>query len=139
MANVPAAALRATGWVIVSVAILGVFGTLRASSSSPFESSTLRGVTVTGEPKLPDGCNSAHDTAVLISNFLEAFNRGGSGEMARFFGTDLMWYSVTEPKGNFVAYNQDDLVKYFRGRHAHHERLQLVSVDVEGPELAWRR
>jgi hypothetical protein len=70
---------------------------------------------------------------VLISNFLDAFNRGGTGEMARFFGTDLMWYSVTEPKGNFVAYNQEDLVKYFQGRHAHHERLQLLSIDVEGP------
>jgi hypothetical protein len=64
---------------------------------------------------------------------LDAFNRGDNGEMGRYFGTDLVWYSVTEPNGNFVAYNQDDLLKYFEGRHARHERLQLVSIDVHGP------
>jgi hypothetical protein len=90
-------------------------------------------VTITGDPNLPDGCNSPHDTAALISNFLDAFNRGDSTELGRFFGTDLMWYSVTEPERNFVAYNKDELLKYFKGRHAHHERLQLVSIEVRGP------
>jgi hypothetical protein len=132
MANVPAAVLRSAVSVIVTVAILGAFGTVR-SSPSPIQSSTLRGVTVTGNPRLPPGCNSAHDTAVSISNFLDAFNGGDNSQIGRFFGPDLLWYSVTESNRNFVAYHEEDLLKYFEGRHANHERLQLVSIDVEGP------
>ncbi len=132
MANVPAAALRMTGWVVVAVATLGVFSTMPASYS-PSQSSSLKGVTVTGDPKLPAGCNSPQETAVLIAKFLDAFNRGDKRELGRSFGADLMWYSVTEPKTNFVGYSQGDLLRYFEGRHAHHERLQLVSIDVRGP------
>src|ERR1700724_4038324 len=130
MANLPTAALRMT--LLGSVAILVVFAAAPASSS-PSRSTPLRGVSITGDPVLPSGCNSPQDTAVLISNFLDAFNRGDSHQLGRFFGSDLMWYSVTEPQGNFVAYNQGDLLKYFEGRHAQHERLVLVSIDVRGP------
>jgi hypothetical protein len=132
MAYVPAAARRIFGVALVSVAILGVFGSAPASSSLS-QLSALKGVTVTGDAELPGGCNSPHDTAMLISNFLDAFNRGDNRQLGRLFGSDLMWYSVTEPERNFVAYSPSDLLKYFEERHAHHERLQLASIDVRGP------
>ena len=64
---------------------------------------------------------------------MDAFNRGNSGQLGRVFGSDLMWYSVTEPDRNVVAYGRGDLLKYFEGRHMHHERLQLASIEVRGP------
>jgi hypothetical protein len=70
---------------------------------------------------------------MLIADFLSAFNRGDKPQLGRFFGSDLMWYSVTEPERNFVASSQGDLLSYFEARHSHHERLQLVSIDVRGP------
>jgi hypothetical protein len=132
MANLPAATLRTIGVVLLSVAILGVFGTAPASSS-PVQSHALKGVTVTGDPGLPAGCNTPYDVAVLIANFLDAINRGDNRGLARFFGAGLMWYSVTEPQRNFVAYNQGDLLQYFDQRRTQHERLQLESIDVRGP------
>jgi len=143
MAHIPAGARRTFGLALLSVAILGVFGSAPASSSLS-QLSALKGVTVTGDPELPAGCNSPHDTAMLISNFLDAFNRGDNRQLGRFFGSDLMWYSVTELERNFVAYSPSDLLKYFEERHAYHEPLQLASIDVRGPswhggiDLAYR-
>jgi hypothetical protein len=132
MVNVPAAALRTLGVALVAVAMLGVFGTAPASSS-PSMLCALKDVTVTGDPELPAGCNSPHDTAMLVSNFLDAFNRGDNRHLGRFFGPDFMWYSITKPERNFVAYSTGELLKYFEARHTQHERLQLASIDVRGP------
>lgn len=92
-----------------------------------------------------------------IRQFIDAFNRGDQTALARFFGPDFQWYSVTEGDPtvggrHFLAYNpqgglvvsgpppgervtvghQEILLPYFAARHAHGERLQIrhLAIDV---------
>ncbi|MDP9372863.1 MAG: hypothetical protein M3Q65_10530 [Chloroflexota bacterium] len=109
----------------------------------------------------PPGCNLDEVTR-LVERFLDAFNRGDSAQLARFFGPRFEWYSVTD-RGresgdrHFLAYNpngglrlgafpedlkvtvghQDILLRYFAERHTHHERLWMRELggtyDARGP------
>lgn len=94
------------------------------SSSSGFNS-----VIVTGDTPLPAGCNTPHDVAKLIADFLDAFNRGDQRQLDASFGSEFMWYSA----GNFVSYTKAGLLPYFALRHTHHDQLQLTKIDVHGP------
>ena len=84
---------------------------------------------------LPAEC-SPHQVAELIVRFFDAFNRGDQEQLAGFFGSDFMWYSVTEHSADraeyrhFVTYNRDELPRYFAQRHEQHEHLRLLKLGV---------
>jgi hypothetical protein len=103
------------------------------------------GVEVTGdEGPLPPGCWSGEEVAGLIGRFFDAFNRGDRAALVSFFPAEgtrsnnmnpeqLQWYSVSEgnpPTRSFVAHDRETLLRYFAERHAHGERLSLLSLQV---------
>jgi hypothetical protein len=103
------------------------------------------GVQITGdEGPLPPGCWSGEEVAGLIVRFLAAFNRGDQAALVGLFPAEgtrsntmnpeqLQWYSVVEgypPTRSFVAHDRETLLRYFAERHAHGERLSLLSLQV---------
>jgi hypothetical protein len=106
---------------------------------------------------LPQGCRPK-EVVRLLTDFLDAFNRGDQQALARFFPAEtsqrgphgtlssgeeegkFKWYSVGGAPGSFnsgfQANNRDELLAYFAERHAHHERMQLLQVDY-GAKLWW--
>jgi hypothetical protein len=73
----------------------------------------------------------------LVTRFIAAFNRGDVKSLDRLFarGVWWQWYSVGTAPGKRIqvaAYNRNTLVKYFRARHRHSERLVLQSFQYNG-------
>ncbi len=124
----------------------------RTASRTPVASAigTRPSITVAGTARrVPPGCQPDEVTR-LVTDFLEAFNRGDQDQLTRVFpaqdnggvGVDpsrLRWYSVTDEgpdgqKRHFVAHSRAPLLAYFRERHQQHEQLQLrellVRVDL---------
>jgi len=86
------------------------------------------------DPSLPAGCRP-RQTAGLIMNFFEAFNRGDQERLSRFFVPYYPipgLYGVSEDRGSrgFGTQSRDELLRYFAERHKQGERLQLLKVDV---------
>jgi hypothetical protein len=89
-----------------------------------------------GSGPLPDGC-TPEDVADLKMGFLDAFNRGDQAALTAFFPAEAKPPGAVEPgefhwfsAPGFVAYSRDQLLPYFAERHAQHERLQLLQLEV---------
>jgi hypothetical protein len=92
-----------------------------------------------GSGPLPPGC-SPDQVAALVARFLDAFNRGDRAALAGFFpegaraggpaDPGFQWYSVTDAGGHFVARDPAELPAYFAARHARHERLVLLGLEL---------
>ncbi len=120
----------------------------RASTTTPAPVNVATNTPDLHTPPTP-AC-SREEVTRLVERFLDAFNRGDSAQLARFFGPRFEWYSVTDrgresEDRHFLAYNsngglrlgafpeglkvtvghQDILLPYFAERHAHGERLEL--------------
>jgi hypothetical protein len=73
----------------------------------------------------------------LVTRFVAAFNRGDVKSLDRLFarGEWWRWYAVGSTPGKRIqkaAYNRTTLVKYFRARVHHRERLVLQSFQYNG-------
>ena len=102
--------------------------------------------TVIGErDALPPDCQP-EAVARLVMRFFDAVNRGDQAQIDQTFAIAAGpeghkpqgWYSVDySPPGQvprqFAAFAQDDLLAYFRERHAQREHLRLVGLQVRGP------
>lgn len=91
---------------------------------------------------LRPGCRPG-DIANLIARFFDAFNRGDEAELARFFNSNLNWYSVSEglvSEGgtHFVTYTPETLLGYFAERHKHGEHLRLLIVRANASVISDR-
>lgn len=128
--------------------------TERASNASATK------VIVTSEdPSLPDGCDPRR-AALLVSDFVDAFNRGDGAALSRIFFISegpsppdfsdssvypWSWYSVSEIgeggkiESGFTTYDQRDLLRYFARRHDRGERLRLLKVGLTGPGMLGER
>jgi len=78
----------------------------------------------------------------LVTSFISAFNRGDVRRLDSLFAHGMWWrwYSVSTGPGKRIqkaAYNRQTLIKYFRARHKHHERLQLRSFQFNGHSLGF--
>jgi len=92
---------------------------------------------------LPEGC-ALDETVRLLTDFLDAFNRGDAAALPRFFPKEgvypysdqrgFQWYSVTDQNGHFVTYDPAELPVYFATRHEEHEYLQLLELEVAASE-----
>lgn len=84
---------------------------------------------------LPAGC-SVTETAALITGFLDAFNRGDTDGLDRFFAPagegreDFKWYSSDVGGRPQAVYVRGNLLDHFRDRHRHAETMRLVSLDI---------
>ncbi len=90
--------------------------------------------------QLPAGCAQAH-VADLVTDFLDAFNRGDQAALAAFFpagaaepgvaepGT-FRWFHAPVPGGRFMTDHRDELLAWFAVRHERHERLELLRLEV---------
>jgi hypothetical protein len=90
---------------------------------------------------LPVGCDVLA-VANFLNGFFDAFNRGDQDQLRAAVDTAAFkWYIVnegttTDGGTHFIGNETEPLIKYFADRHQHQERLQLVTVDVDGP-AAW--
>jgi hypothetical protein len=96
----------------------------------------------------PSGCRP-EDVVATLEGFIDAFNRGDLAAAVGFFpaeaaGGDIeslkfQWYSVGGAPGTFnpgfIAPSRDELRPYLATRHAEHERMQLLRVEMAG---SWR-
>jgi|SRR5579884_708007 len=106
-----------------------------------------------GSGPLPAGCSLPAVTATMLA-FVDAFNRGDQAALARFFPAKARtglplgnptpdavtgeypfeWYSVAGPPGGFnpgfAAHDRAELLAYFAARHAQHERIRLLRLEV---------
>lgn len=98
-------------------------------------------------PPLPAGCDP-REAAGIVTGFVAAFNRGDQGALARFFSSEAAgegaapklgqfgWHGVTgRPEGSdpgFVAFSREALLPLLAARHARHERLRLLQLEVAG-------
>jgi len=98
-----------------------------------------------GSP-LPEGC-SPGAAAGIVAGFVAAFNRGDQAALARFFPAERTgfepvgpgkfgWFAVTGAPGSFnpgfMARSREELLPYLTERHARHERLELLQLEVAG-------
>lgn len=107
-------------------------------------------IVTSDDDSLPHGCHP-QQVAVLVNEFVEAFNRGDAERLSRLFfisegpsppdfssdsSSTWSWYSVSEVGSggkigrDFTTYDQDEMLRYFARRHGHGERLELLRVDV---------
>lgn len=122
---------------------LGVAPTSVPVPSPPGPSLQMR--VVEGSP-LPAGCDLGR-AAGVVTGFVDAFNRGDQAALATFFpaatignepvGPGRMgWFAVTGAEGGFnpgfIAWSRKDLLPYLAERHAKHERLRLLQIQVAG-------
>lgn len=89
----------------------------------------------------PSDCSPA-DTAQIVLDFVEAFNRGDQDALKALFPsestpspmlapTKLSWFSVSDgPTKVEGANNRDDLLKYFARRHAAGEHWTLLKLGM---------
>lgn len=99
-----------------------------------------------GSP-LPPGC-SAERAAGIVTDFIAAFNRGDQPGLTNLFPADAAgpaeaprlgmfgWFAVTGAPDSFNpgfgAYSREELLPWLAERHARHERLQLLQLEVAG-------
>lgn len=106
----------------------------REGTARPGYESPVPVIVTRDDPSLPAGCRP-RQTAGLIMNFFEAFNRGDQERLSRFFVAKAPipgLYGVSEDRGSrgFDTQSRDELLRYFAERHKQGERLQLLKVDV---------
>lgn len=126
----------------------GAVETTERASNAP----ATKIIVTSEDPSLPDGCEPRR-AALLVSEFVDAFNRGDETDLSRIFFISegpsppdfsdssiypWSWYSVSEI-GNrgrisegFTTYDQRDLLRYFARRHGRGERLRLLKVGLTG-------
>lgn len=111
------------------------------------------------DSSLPDGCEPRR-AALLVSDFVDAFNQGDGAALSRIFFISegpsppdfsdssiypWSWYSVSEIgeggriEDGFTTYDQRDLLRYFDRRHDRGERLRLLKVGLTGPGMLGER
>jgi len=92
------------------------------------------------EPSAPahpavTACTMTETRAALVS-FVRAFNGGDYARLSALFAAPewFRWYSSGTPGARFdpVAQRRDTLINYFRGRHAHGDRIKLTSFRFNG-------
>jgi hypothetical protein len=81
--------------------------------------------------ELEAGVCRARVVRALVSEFVEAFNRGDEVELDRLFEQPpkFRWYSSGAPGRRLrtAAHRRDTLIAYFRSRHRHGDTLRLES------------
>lgn len=107
-----------------------------ASAGALFVPSGDADVVVTRDTlALPAGC-SVTETAALITDFLDVFDRGDTDELDRLFAPagegreDFKWYSSDDGGRPQAVYVRGNLLDHFRDRHRHAETMRLVSLDI---------
>lgn len=94
----------------------------------------------------PTGC-SPEAVVDLVSDFLDAFNRGDRAALSLYFPSGVApaetvepgkfhWYTVGgRPSGinghGFQANNRDELLRYFDERHGADERMRLLQIEMQ--------
>ena len=80
-------------------------------------------------------CNG-RETLAAVKRFVAEFNRGDLQALDRRFAPAerFEWYSTSAPGERFndAAKDRATLIRYFKARHAKHERLTLRSVKYNG-------
>ena len=78
-----------------------------------------------------DICASPEAVRALISEFIDAYDRGETGLADRFFATapSFQWYSEQPVREGAPAYDRTTLESFLRQRHADGDRLTVVSVE----------
>lgn len=82
----------------------------------------------------------------IVTGFISAYNRGDQEALRGYFSAEAAgrgnqaepgqfgWFAVTGEEGGINpgagAYSRDELLPYLAERHAHHERLRLLQIDV---------
>lgn len=116
-------------------------------------------IVTSDDAALPDGCHP-REAALLVSDFINAFNRGDGEALGRVFfisegpsppdfsDTSVYpwsWYSVSQVgdggkiEDGFTTYDQGELLRYFARRHDRGERLRLLKVGLTGPGMLGER
>jgi hypothetical protein len=79
---------------------------------------------------------SGRETLAAVKRFVAEFNRGDLRALDRRFAPAerFEWYSTSAPGERFndAAKDRATLIRYFKARHAKHERLTLRSVKYNG-------
>jgi hypothetical protein len=103
----------------------------------------LLGLSGTADAAVParKGC-TASQTRSLIQRFVLAFNRGDSPTLNRIWDSEpgFQWYSVGNDPGQRIAgdaYRRETLLRYFAERHAAHERLSPVRIQINGASAGY--
>jgi hypothetical protein len=100
--------------------------------------SLLAAALISVPPTAPAGAScTEHGSRELVGRFISAFNRGDVRQLDAVFARGMWWrwYSVGTAPGKRIqgtAYNRTTLIKYFRARHRHHERLRLLAFQYNG-------
>ena len=105
-------------------------------------------IVTSDDASLPDGCDT-RQSAGLVIEFVDAFNRGDGERLSRLFFISegpsppdfsqagyypWSWYSVSEVgeggriEDGFVTYDKGELLRYFARRHQQGERLNLIKI-----------
>ena len=145
-ATVILAAVFGLATVLLGGRVPGVASPASPAASPPSRSVPPPEVRVRSGSPLPAGCTT--DEAVgIVTAFIDAFNRGDPGSLARTFPAEaarrgfvepgkFQWYSVGggpgHPNGHFVAWTREELLPYLAERHARNERFQLLQIEVAG-------
>src|SRR6266498_5729225 len=121
--------------VVATVIALAVGVGVVAESVSATARGGLRIIVTRHKETVPAACRGPRGVARLLIQFDDAFNRGDTRRLARFFGSDFDGYVVTDADpqagGRFSQFRKvKPLLRYFARRHAHGERRQLVMVEV---------
>lgn len=131
---------RAIHLGILSTALLLLLAACSVPATRPPEIQEI--IVVRDNPTLPEGCRPT-EVAPLIIEFLDAYNRGDQEQLTSFFPRTFEWYTdAVEADGVEIDEehyfltrpgSRDVLLNYFAERRPHHDRLQLIEVDVAGP------
>jgi len=72
----------------------------------------------------------------LVTQHIAAFNRGDRTKLDQLWERDrFAWYSTMAPgkRSGEEAKRRSTLLRYFANRHAHHERLRVRTLKINGP------
>jgi hypothetical protein len=72
----------------------------------------------------------------LVAQHIAAFNRGDRTKLDQLWERDrFAWYSTLAPgeRSGEAAKRRSTLLRYFADRHAHHERLRVRTLKINGP------
>jgi hypothetical protein len=103
-----------------------------SDSSASLNQWDQREIVVTrGGEGFPSSCTPAA-VADVILRFTIAITEGDDTSLQALLAPKpaFKWYSVTEGRRNFVAYDQQDLLLYLEMRHQHAERIVPLMLDV---------
>ena len=91
----------------------------------------INGTTVTFTAgAAPVGCPPAKVAGVVLAYF-DAFNRGDQVTLRGMFGQSVIFTSPNPPPRDFfISSGQQQLLGYFAERHAQHESLRLIKLQI---------